>query len=1401
MTSGVTSHPRGGSKASQGAAVFPGPPYVAPAPASTTVASVAASIRGMVAVVQGASPSVAVATAQSSTTGSGVPGAGVGSTSTTLFAPGCRFPKLDGTPAQPLTSAEAPAAPTAAVAGVVAVVDGADVVVPAAGGAGVVHAVVAPVENPALLDVVAVGLRGETVPGRAVADSGSTFNIATQPFVDRARMGGAVVRDIPTENWVMRSVTNEQLSVTGAVQMVLRFTDGVEEEARFAVVEDDVGYDLILHRGMAVPYFQLVALPGDAGARDQQATVAVVDTVSTLDGGTARLDSFPTTPVEAGFDMALLAAEHKSAYKGRTYVELASEEAERLAASLSAALAKEDWTAAAAALQVPEDVARRLMKTRVGVALTPAETASVLWLLGCKWGAFVPHPRGIKDVVFEIEMAEGARKPFVRAGDRLSPGKQAEAIKCFNKLVDGGMGEWVNESDCALDYFLVPKPGGAFRMVINGKAVNDNMRGGLDAGADAPDMRDTAMMAPGTLNSTVDMCHAFFQCRSGPVARSWCVLQAPPGAPGRFFRLNVMAMGLTTAPGFFQRTVRKIFEPLIATGHVYPYLDDVLARTGARAVGEAPDALVLAEVGTAERAEQVATHMALLSEFLQSAIDNGAFFDLDKTQLAATNFRLLGRVYGPEGRLPPTSRLDALRKMGLPLTVPKLRSWLGMVTALGEYGLTLVEPMRVLLDLLAATQGRGGVAEAWGPEQQAAYNAIMERLDHLVALHPLDRTCPVEIEVDASASGWASVYSQRRDAGRALLALHAQQWTKAEEAFTNTNREFAGLLHAVQHIAPYTGALPLVVYTDHQNTLAYVANPEAAAHPMMQRWAHVLAWYPVEVRYRPGTDLVVADRMSRWPWNEVTAPVPATVESAMAKFRAAPATVMAVMSVALKDTEAQLAQYAAFLSGGGGTVADTPLIAEMQTATEKELRDGLLPMGLKEQRRGGVRLLAAPDGKRTYIPEHTRARLLRHIHELEAHATARIMCARLAEARTWWPTMEADVEAYVTSCHACQRFGAGDEPARHATLGTRGEVRPREWLLADHAGPYTMVGDERFTLLVMLDHATRFCVLRVVPDATAAATWKALTQAWFTVQGPPRRLLTDRGSAFDNAVVAKGCAGLGIEQVFGVRSEDQARVERLNKEIGRSLRRMNAKSLEGAEAAVAQIAWHLNTRRHSALGMSPFTALFGVSPRSNLQSLLGDEADGPVVGPEVAEAVETVEMLVRLCSERAFDRAKAAYDKGVKEWAPEAGSHVFMWLPNRNRKLDTNWKGPVLVRGMHSERVVRVYDPVMSREMLRHVSHLRPYDASRTSAEAALEFELPDGFFLVEKVLEHRSVPRKEVLIHWANSEPEDDSWEPLNSEAIRSNSVVRAYCAEKGVRMPPVRRKKRAGDSDEDSE
>jgi hypothetical protein len=136
-----------------------------------------------------------------------------------------------------------------------------------------------------------------------------------------------------------------------------------------------------------------------------------------------------------------------------------------------------------------------------------------------------------------------------------------------------------------------------------------------------------------------------------------------------------------------------------------------------------------------------------------------------------------------------------------------------------------------------------------------------------------------------------------------------------------------------------------------------------------------------------------------------------------------------------------------------------------------------------------------------------------------------------------------------------------------------------------------------------------------------------------------------------------------------------------------------------------------------------------------VSALVGRRRSPPVVGVAMADLVGAVQLLVQRTDARAADDAKRAHDKHLELVTFKPGDALLLRTP-RMTKLGTCWKGPFTAVGPEegSPVLYRIHDPVMDRDLVRHVEHLRKLDMSRSSLEEEMARELPEGFVTVERV-------------------------------------------------------------------
>ena len=126
----------------------------------------------------------------------------------------------------------------------------------------------------------------------------------------------------------------------------------------------------------------------------------------------------------------------------------------------------------------------------------------------------------------------------------------------------------------------------------------------------------------------------------------------------------------------------------------------------------------------------------------------------------------------------------------------------------------------------------------------------------------LDFTKPFHLQTDASNVGLGAVLLQSDDNDQLRpIAYISRSLTKAEQNYSTTEKEFLAIVWAFHRFHPYLHGSNTSVETDHQPLLSLIKK----AHPpgRLLRWALALQDYTFTLRYRHGSQNIVADGLSR----------------------------------------------------------------------------------------------------------------------------------------------------------------------------------------------------------------------------------------------------------------------------------------------------------------------------------------------------------------------------------------------------------------------------------------------------------------------------------------------------------------------------------------------------------
>ncbi len=95
-------------------------------------------------------------------------------------------------------------------------------------------------------------------------------------------------------------------------------------------------------------------------------------------------------------------------------------------------------------------------------------------------------------------------------------------------------------------------------------------------------------------------------------------------------------------------------------------------------------------------------------------------------------------------------------------------------------------------------------------------------------------------------------------------AIFYKKFSKCQKHYSTIDKEALAVLLALQHFEVYLGSgsgSPIVVYTDH-NPLVFLSRMSNSNQRLM-RWSLIVQEFNLDIRYKKGTENVVADALSR----------------------------------------------------------------------------------------------------------------------------------------------------------------------------------------------------------------------------------------------------------------------------------------------------------------------------------------------------------------------------------------------------------------------------------------------------------------------------------------------------------------------------------------------------------
>ncbi|XP_062714329.1 uncharacterized protein K02A2.6-like [Aedes albopictus] len=528
------------------------------------------------------------------------------------------------------------------------------------------------------------------------------------------------------------------------------------------------------------------------------------------------------------------------------------------------------------------------------------------------------------------------------------------------------------------------------------------------------------------------------------------------------YRWIRLPFGIAPAPDIFQMKLQEVIQGLLGVECV------------------ADDLLIYGSGDTLE--EALENHNICLEKLLVRLKECNVKLNFSKLKLCETSVKFYGHVLTNKGLQPDESKVASIKNFPRPSDRKQLQRFIGMVNYLSRFIPNLSANFTVLRRLISEKENW-----VWSEKEEEEFDRVKRLVADANTLRYYNVNEPIVIECDASSYGL----------GAAVFQSHGN--------YAQIEKELLAILFAcVRFDQLIVGNPKITVKTDHKPLVTVFRKPLLSAPRRLQHMLLNLQRYRLTIEFVTGKDNVVADAISRAPFDENLADDRFNKRNIFRVFREIEEV---NLSSFLKVKDEQLNEIIA------ATEADTSLQQVVQfirdgwpTSVDRVSDSAKMFFKYRNELSTQEGIIYRND--RIVVPYTLRRKLTAKVHVSHNGMEATL---KLARANLFWPGMSAQIKEAVAQCGVCAKYQPSQTPApmqSHPIPVYPFQLVSMDVFFADYQGRSSK-------FLVTVDHFSDFFEVDLLKDLTPRATI-VVCKSNFSRHGTPQQVISDNGTNFVN---------------------------------------------------------------------------------------------------------------------------------------------------------------------------------------------------------------------------------------------------------------------------------------------